>query len=269
MEQTPEQWKTLAVREPNAPRMTDAFYDALAPYYHLIYPDWEASSERQSQALAALLNELGIRPADRLLDAAAGIGTQTLGLAAAGYVMSASDVSAGAIDRLGREAARRGLLVRARVADLRTLSSAYSETFDAILACDNAIPHLLTDAEIATAFSECRRCLRVGGVLVISVRDYALIERRSPDIRPYPSHVEGGRRFTGEQVWEWDGDRYDLTQRLIEEAPGEAPRRHEFRTRYYAITISRLLALLVTAGFERVERRDGVFFQPLLIGHAA
>jgi hypothetical protein len=54
-----------------------------------------------------------------------------------------------------------------------TLSTAYSETFDAILACDYAIPHLLTDAEIGTAFSECRRCLRLGGVLVISVRDYA------------------------------------------------------------------------------------------------
>jgi len=63
--------------------MTDSFYDALAPYYHLIYPDWEASSKRQSEALAALLNEFGIRPGARLLDAAAGIGTQALGLAVA------------------------------------------------------------------------------------------------------------------------------------------------------------------------------------------
>lgn len=112
--------------------MTESFYDALAPYYHLIYPDWEASSRRQSAALGTILSEFGIRPGDRLLDAAAGIGTQALGLAAAGYDVSASDVSAGAIDRFVQEAARRGLSVPAQVADLRTLSSTFAETFDAV-----------------------------------------------------------------------------------------------------------------------------------------
>jgi SAM-dependent methyltransferase len=249
--------------------MTDAFYDALAPYYHLIYPDWEASSQRQSQALVTILGEFGIRLGGRLLDAAAGIGTQALGLAAAGYDVSASDVSAGAIERLVQEAARRQLSVRARVADLRTLSSTFAETFDAVLACDNAIPHLLSDAEIASAFAECRTCLRPGGILIVSVRDYATIERRSPDVRPYASHTEGGHRYTAEQEWVWDGDRYDLTLRLTAEAPGEPPHRQLFRTRYYAVTIARLLELMGAAGFARVERRDGAFFQPLVIGVAA
>lgn len=248
--------------------MTESFYDALAPYYHLIYPDWEASSRRQSEALVTILSEFRLRPGDRLLDAAAGIGTQALGLAAAGYDVSASDVSAGAIDRLAQEAARRGLSVPAQVADLRTLSRTFAETFDAVLACDNAIPHLLTDAEIARAFAECRKCLRRGGVLVISVRDYAAIERRSPDVRPYGAHLEGGHRYTAEQVWEWDGDRYDVTLRLTDEAPGEAPQYKVFRTRYYAVTIARLLEILTAAGFARVERRDGAFFQPLVIGVA-
>lgn len=248
--------------------MTESFYDALAPYYHLIYPDWEASSRRQSEALVTILGEFRIRPGDRLLDAAAGIGTQALGLAAAGYDVSASDVSAGAIDRFAQEAARRGLSVPAQVADLRTLSSTFAESFDAVLACDNAIPHLLTDAEIARAFTECRKCLRRGGVLILSVRDYAAIERRSPDVRPYSSHLEGGHRYTAEQVWEWDGDRYDVTLRLTDEAPGETPQHRVFRTRYYAVTIARLLEILAAAGFARVERRDGAFFQPLVIGVA-
>jgi len=249
--------------------MTHSFYDALAPYYHLIYPDWEASSQRQSQALVTILGEFGIRPGDRLLDAAAGIGTQALGLAAAGYDVSASDVSAGAIDRLVNEATRRRLSIRARVADLRTLSSMFAETFDAVLACDNAIPHLLTDADIASAFAECRKCLPLGEVFIGSVRDYASMERHSPDVRPYSSRTEGGRRYAAEQIWEWDGDQYDLTLRLTEEAPGEAPRHHLFRTRYYAVTIARLVELLGAAGFAHVERRDGVFFQPLVIGVAA
>ena len=249
--------------------MTESFYDALAPYYHLIYPDWEASSQRQAHALVKLLGEFGIHPGDRILDAACGIGTQALGLAAAGYDVSGSDVSPGAIGRLGREAASRLLSVHTRVADLRSLSESFADPFAAVLACDNAIPHLLTDAEIAAAFGQCRRCLRPGGVLIVSVRDYAAIERRSPDVRPYGSHLEGERRYTAEQVWEWDGDWYDLTLRLTEESLGEDPRSHSFRTRYYAVTIARLLELLAAEGFAGVERRDGAFFQPLVIGIAA
>ena len=38
--------------------MTASFYDALAPYYHLIYPDWEASAKRQSEAIVKVLGTL-------------------------------------------------------------------------------------------------------------------------------------------------------------------------------------------------------------------
>jgi ubiquinone/menaquinone biosynthesis C-methylase UbiE len=255
-------------QEDDAP-MTKGFYDALAPFYHLLYPDWEASSRRQSHALVALFREFGIPPGGRILDAACGIGTQALGLAAAGYAVSASDVSTGALERLRREADARGLSIPARVADLRALTGVFDANFHAVVACDNAIPHLLTDADISRAFAECRRCLEPGGVLVVSVRDYAAIERRTPDVRPYGSHTVDGRQYSAEQVWEWDREWYDLTLRVIEEAPSEGRRVHEFHTRYYAVSIERLIELLAAAGFSRVERRDGAFFQPLIIGMAA
>lgn len=126
----------------------------------------------------------------------------------------------------------------------------------------------MTDAEIARGFAECRKCLRRGGVLIISVGDYAAIERRSPDVRPYGEHLGGRHRYTAEQVWEGDGDRYDVTLRLTDETSGEAPQYKVFRTRYYAVTIARLLEMLAAAGFARVERRDGAFVQPLVIGVA-
>lgn len=34
-----------------------AFYDELAPLYHLVYEDWEASVARQGSALGSLLLE--------------------------------------------------------------------------------------------------------------------------------------------------------------------------------------------------------------------
>ena len=75
----------------------------------------------------------------------------------------------------------------------------------AIIACDNSIPHLLSDAEILEAFQSCYRCLQPGGVLVTSVRDYDNIERKSPDVRPYGLRYNGGDRFLAVQVWEWEG----------------------------------------------------------------
>jgi len=59
--------------------MTQDFYDELAPYYHLLYPDWDATIARQSRALSRVLEDLGVRTGSRILDAACGIGTQALG----------------------------------------------------------------------------------------------------------------------------------------------------------------------------------------------
>ena len=246
--------------------MTQDFYDQLAPFYHLLYPDWEASIARQSRGAAAVLSEFGVAPGSTILDAACGIGTQTLGLAQLGYRVTASDVSAGAVARARAEAESRGLVVAFAMADLRHLSKSFSDSFDAVVALDNAIPHLLSDDEIRTAFVECRRVLRPRGVLLVSARDYAAIERRSPDIRPYGVRTIGDCRYSAGQVWRWDGDHYDLTLSVTERRGDEPPVTHEFRTRYYAVPLATLERLMHEAGFATVTRRDEHFFQPLLVG---
>jgi len=62
-----------------------AFYGELAPLYHLVYENWEASVARQGTALASLIGEHWGAGARTVLDAAVGIGTQALGLLALGY----------------------------------------------------------------------------------------------------------------------------------------------------------------------------------------
>ena len=245
--------------------MTQDFYDELAPYYHLLYPDWNASIRRQSHGLAEVLTEFGVLPGDELLDAAAGIGTQALGLAQLGYRVTASDLSSGAIARARDEANARGLYISFVVADLRHLSRVFDRRFRAVIACDNAVPHLLCDDDIRAAFVECRRLLDPGGVFLISVRDYASIERRSPDHRSYGSRAVDDRIYTAEQVWRWVGNEYDLTLRLTEQRGSDDVIVHEFRSRYYAVDLATLARLLVEAGFASVARRDEYFFQPLLV----
>lgn len=248
---------------------TTSFYDELAPFYHLLYGDWGQSVTRQGAALAELLAEFGIAPGEPVHDAACGIGTQTLGLLQHGYRVSASDLSPGAIERMQVELARRNFSAATRVDDLRTLEHVPSESLAAVIACDNTIPHLLSDAEILRAFQSCHRCLRPGGVAVFSVRDYAAIERRNPDVRPYGIHRHDGERFLAVQVWEWDGDRYDLRIYLTSESPSGACATRVLTSRYYAIPIVTLLELMAAAGFTNVERRDGVLFQPVLVGRRA
>lgn len=245
--------------------MTQDFYDRLAPYYHLLYPNWEASSERQSRGLAEVLDEFGVPPGSHVLDAACGIGTQAIGLAQLGYHVTASDLSPAAVARARVEARTRGLTLNFAVADLRQLSSVVDGPFRAVVACDNAIPHLLSDAEIAGAFTECRRLLEPDGVLLISVRDYASIERRTPDHHPYGSQTVGDSTYSAEQVWRWDGDQYDVTLRITEQRAAQPPVVQEFHSRYYAVEVTTLDCLLREVGFGMVARRDEHFFQPLLV----
>jgi hypothetical protein len=69
------------------------------------------------------------------------------------------------------------------------------------------------------------------------------------------------------QVWDFEGELYDLTMFLVEEdlSTGASSTR-TFRTRYYAIGIPRLIALMQEAGFRGNERLDGVFYQPVVLG---
>lgn len=128
--------------------MTASFYDQLAPFYHLLYGDWERSVAQQGEALADLLHSAGVEPGEPVLDAACGIGTQTLGLLAHGCKVTASDISPGAIERLRTELARRSVQAATHVDDLRTLACTASGSMAAVIACDNSLPHLLSDAEL-------------------------------------------------------------------------------------------------------------------------
>jgi SAM-dependent methyltransferase len=91
------------------------FYDQLAEGYHLIFTDWETAIARQAEVIERLLagHERQVR---WVLDAACGVGTQALGLAAAGYDVTATDVSERSVERCAREAAARGLPIKTQVA---------------------------------------------------------------------------------------------------------------------------------------------------------
>ncbi len=243
------------------------FYDELAESYHLIFEDWDQSIARQAAALDGILQQRwGFeRGACTVLDAAAGIGTQSLGLAARDYRVIAADVSIRALARARREAARRRLALPVVAADFRTMPFA-SAAVDAAIACDNALPHLLSLNEIRLALEELRRCLRPGGACLLSMRDYAALPPAGTvEHRPYGEREWNGRRYVAEQEWRWRGATYQLVMR-IQPADDRASERIEVETTYFAVPILTVLELMREVGFVDVDRIDDVYYQPVLVG---
>ena len=114
------------------------FYDALAADYHRIYPDWNASIQRQANALDGIIRATGVSGRS-VLDVSCGIGTQSLGLAALGYTVTASDLSPQAVARARSEAEQRHLKIDFSVADMRAVWDHHRRTFDIVLAADNSV----------------------------------------------------------------------------------------------------------------------------------
>jgi SAM-dependent methyltransferase len=245
--------------------MTD-FYDELAPLYHLIFQDWDASIARQGEQLQRIIHTQWPQH-QSVLDVTCGIGTQAIALAIRGFRVKGSDLSVKAIERATLEAKKRGQEIPFSVCDMRDAHAHHGTGFDVVLSCDNSVPHLLTDRDILAAFKEMLACLRAGGGCVISVRDYDHEQRGRNIVKPYGVREEDGKRYFGFQVWDFDGEHYDFTMFLIEEdSISKAVRTHTMRSRYYAIGTQRLLTLMREAGFQNVRQLDEVFYQPVLVG---
>jgi SAM-dependent methyltransferase len=241
-----------------------AFYDKLAPFYHLIYQDWEASIQRQAAGLDSIIKERWGDRVNEILDVACGVGTQSIGLASLGYAVTASDLSPGSVERARREAAARGLDIDLSVADMREAYAHHKAQFDLVIACDNAVPHLLSDAALLDAFREIHRCVRPGGGFLMTVRDYEKEERSGVHVKPFGMRVEGSTKYLVFQVWEFNGLIYDVAMYFVEDKGGEDCVTHVMRSRYYAVGISSLMDLLSQAGFVNIQRLDGRFFQPVI-----
>jgi len=243
------------------------FYDQLAPLYHLIFQDWDKSITRQATQLTEIIrNEWGLG-IDAVLDVSCGIGTQAIGLSQCGFRVTASDLSCEEISRAKREASARNLDIAFSVCDMREAYQHHGGGYDLVISCDNSIPCLLSDDDILAAMREMSACLRPGGGCLITVRDYDREERGKGIVKPHGARDVGDTRNVVFQVWDFDGDYYDLTMYFVEEnRTSKTVQTHAMRSRYYAISPSKVVTLMEEAGFAAVKRLDDGFYQPVLIG---
>lgn len=247
--------------------MIESFYDQLAPFYKYIFQDWNASVERHAVILEGVIREYFGDRVHTILDAACGVGTQAIGLAQKGYHLTASDISSAEIERARSEAASRKLKIDFHTADMRSLQKTFDAKFDLVIACDNAVPHLLSDDEILQAFREFYRVTTEAGGCIISVRDYDTLEKGGRRLYPRMVHDIPGGRVVIFDCWDFDGEVYDITMYVVEDTGLATAHTRVIRGgRYYCVSIIKLEELMQKAGFVRVDTLLERYFQPLLVG---
>ena len=246
--------------------ITQTFYNNLASRYDKLFADWDATTREQAELLNRLFSEQGFDSSATILDCACGIGTQTVGLAELGYSMVASDISEAELQEAQRRAQDRSVSVRFERADFCALSKIFSELFDIILCMDNALPHMLSKEALASAVRSIVGQLKPDGIIVASIRDYdALLNEKPPYSPPYIHKTEQGQRVSF-QTWNWDKDRYKLTQYIIEDEG--TLQVSKFDCEYRAIRRDELTELFLANGCKKVEWKfpeTTGFYQPIVI----
>jgi len=190
-------------------------YDRLSRHFHLLHADWEAVVRRDARLLDGLIRArlAGFRSAaeTRVLDCAAGIGTQSIGLFAAGYDIIACDASPESLETLQEHLARLQPAAAAQrrlataVADFRDLPARFGRAaFDVVICFDNSLAHMLTPADLERALRSMAVVLKPGGLLLLSVRDYDRLRQERPLLSPPQPVVSDERIYF--QVWRWQDD---------------------------------------------------------------
>lgn len=249
------------------------FYESLASDYRLIYEDWDRSVSRQGEVLDRLIRSILSRGPLSLLDCSCGIGTQAIGLAKRGYRVRATDLSPRSIVQARKEAKRLKAKLTFGVADLRELGRQVPGRFDAVLSCDNALPHLLTGADLSKALRNMGEKLAPGGLLLLSLRDYDVLLRTKPSFTPPVVRGKGRDKSVYFQIWDWEkgGLVYKMHLFLIRQSRGKWEQR-SFTTRYRALRRKELTALLRKAGFGDIrwhEPSKSGYYQPIVTAKKA
>jgi len=114
-----------------------------------------------------LVNEIDGRIAGRALDVGAGEGGDAVWLAEQGWIVTASDVSQRALERVDAEAQRRGLLIECHHADANALDEFESRAFDLVSAQYASIPRTPDGRGVANLLG----AVAPGGTLLVVSHD--------------------------------------------------------------------------------------------------
>ena len=246
--------------------IVQTFYDNMASHYDKLFADWQATTREQAVILDKLFCDYGFDSSAHILDCACGIGTQSIGLAAMGYDVTGSDLSVPALMEAKVRAARNGVDIPFVQANFCALEEVFSETFDIVIAMDNALPHMLTSTDLEAAVGSITGRVKENGIFVASIRDYDEMLKLKPSYSPpYIHQTDKGQRVSF-QTWHWEGENYRLVQYIIEDE--DTLQIGKFECEYRATRREELTKLLFASGCREVDwlfPEDTGFYQPIVV----
>ena len=246
--------------------ITQEFYNNIASQYDKLFQDWQSTIHEQAVILNRIFNDNGFDTAAHILDCACGIGTQSIGLAALGYRVSASDISAAEIIEAKERAKKNNVDIRFELADFRGLADRFSEQFDIVIAMDNALPHMLSNKDLEAAIKSKTEQTKPNGIIVASIRDYdRLLEEKPSYSPPYIYKTDKGQRVCF-QTWTWKNDNYHLVQYIIEDE--QTLQTSKFECEYRAVRREELTSIFRANGCKEVQWKmpeETGFYQPIVI----
>lgn len=256
---------------PTDQQLNQKFYDELSGDYHLLFEDWDAAMQQQAHTLDQLIQKYATRKVNTLLDCACGIGTQAIGLAQLGYHITATDLSPKAIERAEKEAQQRQLRnIAFKTADFTQLAASISGTFDVVIACDNALPHLLTNETMSLALKSIASKMNDGGLFLASIRDYdQLLNSRPASTLPVVKDNKGQRSIAF-QVWDWLTPNTYTVNHFTLKGQDEHYDTYLRQTTYRAYQRAELSSLMEACGFKQIHwllPETSGYYQPIVIAY--
>lgn len=246
--------------------ITQTFYNNLATQYDKLFLDWQATTREQAEILDRIFKCNGFDHTAKILDCACGIGTQSIGIAALGYNVTASDISDGELVEAEKRAKESSVKISFKKADFRALSDVFAEKFDIIIAMDNALPHMLSGLDLEAAIKSIVNQIEGNGIFVASIRDYdSLLTEKPPYSPPYIHKTDKGQRVSF-QTWVWHGENYKLTQYILDDE--ESLQVSKFECEYRATRREEMTKLLLAHGCNKVEWKfpdETGFYQPIVV----
>lgn len=183
-------------------------FDQFADNYDLLLSNWENDIKKQAKILDVLFKQYAEKPVQRVLDCMCGIGTQAIGLSLLGYKLFGTDISEKSVERAINEARRFGVDIEFKNADVRHLSETIDEKFDAVISCENSLPLLLSEEDVALGLSNMHHRLDPSGVCIISIRNYDKIFSEKQRFHPRHIHALGDKRLIVFDVWDYQDDEF-------------------------------------------------------------
>ncbi len=181
--------------------MAEVAYGSLASVYEWLVAEAKTSPAGSAQAFEMVT--AGLAPGAQILDCSCGIGLLAVGLAQAGFRVTACDASPAMVERTQALARAHGVEVSTRVCRWDQLpDQEWDDRFDAVFCVGNSLGHAVGRSGRSAAIGGMASVLKMGGVLTLTSRNWEQIRSAGSRLDVWNRLVKRGDR-TAVVVYSW------------------------------------------------------------------